>query len=124
MPPAGELRNVILGIFEQARQSPNAPYEPERLLAFLTEPPAQKGRRVADTFAGRRRLVRFMNAVQLELRICFTLDEWERGFGLDEVMKLAAAKIAKPDQGLRLATQRLDAARARRAASPLASAPP
>ena len=119
IPQAGELRNVILGIFERARQSPNAPYEPERLLAFLTEPPAQKGRRVADTFAGRRRFVRFMNTVQLELRVCFTLDEWERGFGLDEMMRLAAAKIAKPDQGLRLAKQRLDAARARRTSDPI-----
>lgn len=114
-----ELSSVILGIFEQARQRPGTPYEPDRLLAFLTEPPSPKGRRVADTFAGRRRFVRFMNAVQLELGLCFTLDEWERGFGLDDLVQLAAAKIAKPDQGLRLAQQRLEAARGRRISDPI-----
>ena len=61
---------MLLSIFEQVRQSPRAPYEPERLLAFLTDPPAPEGRGVA-------------------------------------------AKIAKPDQGLRLAKQRLDQARKR-----------
>jgi hypothetical protein len=116
---ATELRGVILEIFEQARQSPKAPYEPERFLAFLTDPPPKRGRQVADTFAGKRRFVRFMNRVQLELGICFTLEEWERGFGLDELVDLAVAKIAKPSQGLRLAKQRLESARARRASDPV-----
>ncbi len=114
-----ELGKVILGVFEKARQRPNTPYEPERLLAFLTDPPLPKGRRVADTFAGRRRFVRFMNALQLELGVCFTLDEWERGFGLDDLVRLAEAKTARPSQGLRLAKQRLAEARGRRTADPI-----
>jgi hypothetical protein len=60
-----------------------------------------------------------MHSVQLELGICFTLDEWERGFGLNDAVELAAAKIAKPSQGLRLAKQRLEAARARQVSDPL-----
>jgi hypothetical protein len=119
IPSANELRDAILDIFERVRQRPGAPYEPDRFLAFLTDPPPGKGRRVTDTFAGRRRLVRFMNGVQLALGICFTLDEWERGFGLDDAVQLVAAKIAKPSQGLRLAQQRLQAARARQASDPL-----
>jgi len=110
---AGEARDVVLGIFEQVRQRPKEPYEPERLLAYLTEPAPAKGRRVADTFAGRRRFVRFMNAVQLELGICFTLEEWESGFGLDDMVTTAVAKIGNPARGLRLARQRLEAARGR-----------
>jgi hypothetical protein len=39
---AGDIRERLLSIFEQARQSPGAPYEPERLLAYLTDPPAPK----------------------------------------------------------------------------------
>lgn len=116
--PARELRDAIAGIFQQVRQVPNAPYEPERFLAFLTAPPAA-GKRVADTFVGRRRFVRFMNAVQRELAICFTQEEWERGFGLDEVAALAAAKRAKPDQGLRLAKKRLEEALRRRTGEPV-----
>ena len=114
-----DLRNRLLSVFEQVRQSPRAPFEPERLLAFLTDPPAPEGRRVADTFAGRRRFVRFMNTIQLESEICFTLEEWDRGFSLEELARLVAAKIAKPDQGLRSAKQRLDQARKRRIADPV-----
>lgn len=117
-PPTRELRETIAGIFQQVRQAPNAPYQPERFLAFLTAPPAA-GKRVADTFAGRRRFVRFMNAVQRELAICFTQEEWERGFGLDEVAVLAAAKRAKPAQGLRLAKKRLEEALRRRTGEPV-----
>ena len=116
---ASDIRNRLHSIFEQTRQSSGAPYDPERLLAFLTEPPAPKGRRVADTFAGRRRFVRFMNAIQMEAGICFTLEDWERGFGLDELAKIVAGKMAKPEQALRLAKQRLEDARRRRVADPV-----
>ena len=112
------MRGAIAGIFERTRQTPNTPYEPERLVAFLTHPPAP-GKRVADTIAGRRRGVRFMNALQLEMGICFTQEEWERGFGLDDLAALTAAKQAKPDQGLRLARKRLEEAGRRRAGEPL-----
>ncbi|HET6777632.1 MAG TPA: hypothetical protein VFH26_01960 [Gemmatimonadales bacterium] len=115
---ATHIRKRLLSIFEQVRQSPGAPYEPERLLAFLTDPPAPEGRRVADSFAGRRRVVRFMNAIQLESGICFTVKEWDRGFSLEELANLVAVKMAKPDQGLRLARQRLDQARRRRIVDP------
>ncbi|HEX6435190.1 MAG TPA: hypothetical protein VFZ87_13155 [Gemmatimonadales bacterium] len=114
-----DIRNRLLSLFEQERQSPGAAHDPERLLAFLTDPPAPKGGRVADTFAGRRRFVRFMNTIQLEFRICFTLEEWDRGFSLEDLAKLVAAKMAKPDPGLRLAQQRLAQARKRRVVDPV-----
>jgi hypothetical protein len=114
-----DVRNRLQRIFEQTRQTSGAPYEPERLLAFLTEPPAPKGRRVADTFAGRRRFVRFIHAVQMDAGICFTLEEWERGLALDELATTVAAKMAKPEQALRLAKQRLEEARRRRVADPV-----
>jgi hypothetical protein len=60
-----------------------------------------------------------MNTIQLESGICFTLEEWDRGFSLEDLAKLVAAKIAKPDQGLRVAKQRLDQARRRRIADPV-----
>jgi hypothetical protein len=113
------LRDQILSVFERTRQSPGAPFEPDRLLAFLTDPPAPKGRRVRDTFAGRRRFVRFMNTIQRDAGICFTIDEWERGFGLDDLTSLVAKKAGRPEQGLRLARQRVEEARRRQVADPL-----
>jgi hypothetical protein len=116
---AADVHERLLSIFEQTRQARGAPFEPQRLLAFLTEPPAPKGRRVADTFAGRRRFMRFMNAVQLETGICFTQEEWDGKFGLDDLTELVTAKAARPDRALHLAKQRLQEARRRRLADPV-----
>jgi hypothetical protein len=113
-----DVRATIVRIFEQTRETPGTPYEPKRLLAFLTEPPGA-GTRVADTFAGRRRWVRFMNAVQLELGICFTQEEWDRGFGLDQLVEVATAKAGAANQQLRLARKRLEEARRRRTSEPI-----
>jgi hypothetical protein len=115
---APDVRDTIVRIFEQTRETPRMPYEPERLFAFLTDPPAA-GKRVADTFAGRRRWVRFMNAVQLELGICFTQEEWDRGFGLDQLVEVAAAKAGAANQQLRLARKRLEEARRLRTSEPI-----
>ena len=112
------VRDSIVRIFERTRRAPGAPYEPDRLLAFLSDPPAP-GNRVADTVAARRRWVRFMNAVQLELGICFTQEEWDRGFGLDQLVKLASEKADKPEQQLRLARKRLEEARRNRTSEPI-----
>jgi hypothetical protein len=60
-----------------------------------------------------------MNAVQMDAGICFTLEEWERGFALDELATTVAAKMAKPGQARRLAKHRLDEARRRRVADPV-----
>jgi hypothetical protein len=60
-----------------------------------------------------------MNAIQIEAGICFNLEDWERGLGLDELAKMVAAKMAKPEHALRLAKQRLEEARRRRVAEPV-----
>jgi hypothetical protein len=105
-----EVRTAVARLFEAARKQPGAPYEPERFLAYLTLPPVKTGRKVADTFPGRRRFVNFMHAVELEFAICFALDEWERGLGLDEFAHMVAARRHKSG-ALRMAQQRLQAAK-------------
>mgnify|MGYP006908283423 CR=1 FL=1 len=100
------VAEIVTKCFEAARENTGGPYEPERLLAYLTEPPAQTGRRVRDTFAGRRRFVRFMESLQIEFGICFTMKEWEQGFGLDEISRLIERKTTKPDSQARLALNR------------------
>lgn len=102
-----KIRDTVMRLFEEARQVKGVAYEPDRFLAYLTTPPVQRGRRCADTFRGRRRFVRFMNSVQLALGICFTNEEWERPYGLEEFVSLAEAKASKPEKALRLAENRL-----------------
>jgi hypothetical protein len=114
-----EARDTVLRLFENARKRKGAPAESDRFLAFLTDPPAPSGRRVADTFAGRFRFVRFMEAVQLEFGICFTNAEWDKGPSLDDFVQLVLTKMKKPEQARRLAEERLKAARMRRTSDPL-----
>jgi hypothetical protein len=116
---SSEIREVIVRLFEAAREAKGAPYEPERLLAYLTAPPAPTGRRAVDSFAARRRFVRFMDSLQLELGICFTLGEWERGFGLEDLVRAAEKKLSAPARQLRLAEKRLRGARGRLVAEPI-----
>jgi len=60
-----------------------------------------------------------MNAIQMEAGICFTLEDWERGYSLDELARIVAEKMGKPEQAIRLAKQRLEEARRRRVADPV-----
>jgi hypothetical protein len=48
-----------------------------------------------------------MNSVQLALGICFTNEEWERPYRLEEFVLLAAIKASRPGPALRLAEKRL-----------------
>lgn len=115
---SSEIEAVVLRLFEAARKNPGAAYEPERFMAYLTSPPPP-GRRVADTFAGRRRFITFMDAVQLEFGVCFTNEDWERGLGVAEFTSLVEAKRANPKAAQRLAARRLQEARTSRAGEPI-----
>ena len=108
---ASDIHHSVIELFEQARRVKGAPYEPQRFMAFLTEPPLRKGRRVADSFGGRRRFVRFMESVELTFGVCFTVEEWERGCSLDEFVKGIETKLSRPEQAHRLALKRLAEAR-------------
>jgi hypothetical protein len=107
---AEAIRDIVIRIFEESRQSPGAPYQDDRFLAFLTAAAAGKGKRHVDSFNGCRRCWRFMKAVQLELGICFSNAEWDRGFSLSEFVTLVQAKRQDPARGSRLARKRLEEA--------------
>ena len=109
---SSDPEDAIVRVFETSRADKGAPYESDRILAYLTAPPAPKGRRVADSFEGRRRFVRFMEGLQIDLGICFTNEEWERGFGLTELVQAVEAKLERPKQQKRLAEKRVREARA------------
>jgi hypothetical protein len=107
------IEDVVRTAFAAARETPAAPFEEDRFLAFLTSPPAPSGRRVRDTFAGRRRFVRFVERVQLEAGACLANDEWERGPSLAEFVALIAKKSGNVEATRRLVQRRLDGARRR-----------
>src|SRR5690349_8410569 len=73
------IRDRVLNLFESARKAKGAPYEAERFQAFLTQPP-----RNLNGTIHRSRFARFMYSVEQEFGFCFTREEWERRFSLDE----------------------------------------
>lgn len=105
--------DIVRTAFAAARETPDAPFEEDRFLAFLTSPPAPSGRRVRDTFAGRRRFARFVEAVQLEAGACLANDEWEAGSTLDAFVALIAKKSANVEATRRLVRRRHEGARRR-----------
>ena len=114
-----QIQDAVTRHFEAARECPGTACDPARFLAHLTRVPPKKGRRGADTFAGRRRLVRFVHAVQLDFGICLTNQEWERGYTLEEFVTLVEKKVGKPDAAARLGRERVRAARMHLTDTPL-----
>jgi hypothetical protein len=90
-----DARKTIQLLYEEARHDGQAAYDPERFLAYLTAPPASRGGRCADTFRARRRYVRFMESVQLTFRICFTNQEWDRAYTMDDFCLLVEKKSSQ-----------------------------
>jgi len=111
IPSNSDIRITVVRLYEQARQDNTQPFDPDRFLAFLSHPPAAKGKGVLDTFAGRYRLVRFFHAVQLEFGICFSNSDWDTGFTLDRFVERIAAKMKNPVASRRRAAERLAEAR-------------
>ncbi len=106
-PQTPVVRDRVLSLFESVRKAKGAPYEPQRFQAFLTEPPQSPNRTIY-----RSRFVRFMNSVEEEFGFCFTREEWEERFSLDEFVSRIEKKVCNPDQARRFASARF--ARARR----------
>ena len=106
-------------MFEAERRKKGGEYDPDRFLAFLTAVPASKGNRVADTFGGRRRFVRFMEAVQMEFGVCFPNEDWDRGFTMDQFVECIELQMDNPAAAHRLAKRRLQEAQGSRKEEPL-----
>lgn len=104
-------------LFEEARQDGRNGYDPERFLAYLTSPPASRGGQCADTFRARRRYVRFMKSVELNFRICFTTQEWDRAYTMNDFVLLVEKKGLQRKTAVRLAERRVAESRTDRLAS-------
>lgn len=114
-----DVHQRILRVFEANRKTPGATFESDRFLAYLTHPPVSRGKRPADTFAGRRRFVRFMEAIQLEFGVCFTYEEWARGFAVEELAHSIEVKRNNREAQHKLAEKRSREARAHLVSEPL-----
>lgn len=94
-----EQMSRIIELFERHRETPGAPYDENRFLDyFLAEP-----RQLHNSFRGLRRFNAFIEEVQLEFAVCFSLKDWESNYSV----KQFAARVAKLQQSPRGSLQSL-----------------
>ena len=72
----------VLALFEKHRASPGAPFEADHFLDFLL-PGTVNDRAVYNSFRGLRRFNAFLDELQLEFAICFSLKDREANYSLD-----------------------------------------
>ena len=76
-------RDQVLEIFEKHRATPGAPYNEAHFLDFLLPKP-KKERTVYNSFRGLRRFNAFMEEIQYEFAICFSVKDREANYPLDK----------------------------------------
>jgi hypothetical protein len=87
--PASD-REIILELFERHRETPGEPFDEARFLDHLLANP-RRPRAVYNSFAGLRRFNAFIDAVQLELSICFSVRDREAHYSLAKFVERAGA---------------------------------
>ena len=76
-------RDQLLKAFEAHRKIPGAPYEEANFLDYLLARPKKK-RAVYDSFRGLRRFNAFIDQVQLDHAVCFSIKDREANYPLDK----------------------------------------
>jgi hypothetical protein len=89
-----QVKTKILEIFQQERQKPDASFDESHFLDFLTFPPHGKDN-IQNSFKGVKKYHQFMDKLELEFEICFTLSDRDRGYSIDKITKKVTERIGK-----------------------------
>ncbi|MBU0751118.1 MAG: hypothetical protein KJ696_03075 [Gammaproteobacteria bacterium] len=85
----------MIELFEKHRAAPGAPYDEARFLDFLLSAP-KTDRAVYNSFRGLRRFNAFIDDVQYEFAVCFSLKDREAHYSLakfvDRVLELERSR--------------------------------
>ena len=102
-----EIRNKILYIFNKKREKANAKFDESHFLDYLTFPPKNKGQ-IKNSFKGVRKYYRFMDNLEIEFSICFTLSDLDNPYySVDELTKKVEERIIKRKGNLIIIKQRI-----------------
>jgi hypothetical protein len=93
----------ILEIFSTVREDKNAPFDTSDLLQFLVRP---NGKRIDDSFKGKRYKTRFIHALQSEFAICFPNDFYDKRWDLDALVPYVEKRAANTKANLETAQKR------------------
>lgn len=92
-------RERILAMFEKHRAAPGAPYDESHFLDFLLAKPKKKGS-LYGSFRGLRRFNAFLDEVQYEFAICFSIKDREANYSLEKFVARVDALERSPRSSL------------------------
>ncbi|MDJ0608594.1 MAG: hypothetical protein QNJ67_06420 [Kiloniellales bacterium] len=99
----------IRALFDATREDPGATFEEENFLQQLVRPTAKP---IDDSFKGKRFKNRFIDRLQLELRICLPDDALEKKWRFEDFVAYVEERRRKPAVNLRMAQKRLQGSKA------------
>lgn len=89
-----DIKNKILEIFELERSNPSSDFNENHFMDFLTSPAHQKNT-IKNSFRGVRKYYRFMDKLELEFGICFSLSDLDKYYSVDQLTKKVLDRIKK-----------------------------
>ena len=89
-----EVKNKILEIFNSERSNYSAEFDESHFMDFLTNPAHEKNT-IKNSFKGVRKYYRFMDKLELEFGICFSLSDLDNYYSVDKLAKKVLERIKK-----------------------------
>ena len=99
-----EVRNRILEIFKSERSNSTADYNESHFMDFLTNPAHGKNT-IKNSFKGVKKYYRFMDKLELEFGICFSLSDLDKYYSVDNLTKKVLER-KKKEKGNKMILQR------------------
>lgn len=89
-----EVKNKILEIFKTERSNSLAEFNDSHFMDFLTNPSHQTNT-IKNSFRGVRKYYRFMDKLELEFGVCFSLSDLDKYYSVDKLTKKVLERIKK-----------------------------
>jgi hypothetical protein len=105
-PNKEEIRDILVAEFEEVRETPGTPFNPERFIHFLMANPDGK-RNVHNSFKGKRYFVEFIKRIETKFGVCFSNNDLETIVGLSKVTERVAYLQGTPKSSLTVIANRL-----------------
>lgn len=102
-----EIRIKILEVFESKRSKQSAYFDETHFMDFLTEPPHKKNS-IKNSFRGVKKYYRFMDKLELEFGICFTLSDLDKYYSVNSITKKVIERIGKPKGNKMILKRRME----------------
>ncbi|WP_282125252.1 hypothetical protein [Marinifilum flexuosum] len=89
-----EIKDKILEIFKSQRKNPTVDFDESHFMDYLTYPAHPKNT-IKNSFKGVRKYYRFMDELELEFSICFSLQDLDKYYTVDKLSKKVLDRIKK-----------------------------